>query len=329
MAEVPKTASSVKAPAKPTETKPVGTATVKATATAAEKTPPAQQVQAARPQVRPLQFRIERGQRRERFLKLMIYGNYGVGKTTLACSALQVPSMADVLMINAEAGDLSVEGEEKLDAITVQDFRTLSRVHEYLKQHCKARDENNEEFLRKSEANLLGVEESEIVKPRHYRTCVVDTLSEIEAYCFNQLLGISDTTKLDDETQSAEWAEYKKNHSMMLRLVRKFRDLPMHVIFTCGEQYNQDETKKYKYSPDLTGKLSKKVQGFMDMVGYFVMAKQGEQDARVLYVQPSATGKFDAKHRYWKFKGNHFLNPSIAGILKEVGLLDKEGAALK
>jgi len=274
-------------------------------------------------------FRIETVQRRERYLKLLIYGNYGVGKTTLACSALQVPTMNNVLMINAEAGDLSVDQEDDLDAITITDFRALGRINEYLKQHCKARDAGNTDELIKMEAHLRGVDTKAIKKPREYRTVILDSLSELEAYCFEQLLGITDTTRLDEETQSAEWGEYKQNNTMILRVVRAFRDLPMHVIFTCAEKYTQDETKKFKYTPDMTGKLSKKIQGFMDMVGYYAQGKDGDKVQRRLYVMPSGLGKYDAKHRYQSFKGEHFIDPTIGNILKEVGLLKKDGTPLK
>ena len=278
---------------------------------------------------RPPMFRIETVQRRERFLKLLIYGNYGVGKTTLACSALEVEGMNNVLMINAEAGDLSVDQEDNLDAITITDFRALGRINEFLKQHCKARDADDIDRLRTMEATLRGVEEDEIKEPRQYRTVILDSLSELESYCFDQLLGITDTTRLDEETQSAEWGEYKQNNTMMLRVVRAFRDLPMHVIFTCAEKYTQDETKKFKYTPDMTGKLSKKIQGFMDMVGYYAQGKDGDNIQRRLYVMPSGTGKYDAKHRYQSFSGDHFVDPTIGSILKEVGLLNKDGTALK
>lgn len=276
--------------------------------------------------VRKPQFRIEKVERRERFLKMLIYGNYGVGKTTLAASALDVPAMNDVLLVSAEAGDLSVADMEGLDAITLTDFRALGGINEFLKQHCRARDADDTEELIKLESHLRG---EDVTKPKKYRTVILDSLTEIEAYCFNQLLGITDATRLDEETQSSEWTEYKKNHTMMLRVVRAFRDLPMHVIFTAAEQYQQDETKKMKFSPDLTGKLSKKVQGFMDMVGYYQQARKGEEIARRLYVMPSPAGRYDAKHRYASYKGEYFTDPTIGTILKEVGLLDKSGAAIK
>ena len=103
----------------------------------------------------------------------------------------------------------------------------------------------------------------------------------------------------------------------------------MHVIFTAAEQFNQDENKRYKYSPDLTGKLSKKIQGFMDMVGYLAVGKEGEKTIRRLYVSPSPQGKYDAKHRYQAFTAEFFLNPTIKSILIETGLANKDGTPLK
>lgn len=280
--------------------------------------------------VRKPAFRLQAVEKREHYLKLLVYGNYGVGKTTLAGTALEVERMKDVVMVSAESGELAVEHMEGLDSIDVQDFRQLGQIHEYLRQHCRARDEGDLDRLRTMEAALRECDEKDIPEPKQYRTVILDSLSELEAYCFNQLLSISDSTRLDEEVQSAEWAEYKKNHTMLLRVVRAFRDLPMNVIFTCGEKYNQDETKKYKYTLDLTGQLAKKIQGFMDMVGYYVMGR-GEDGGiqRRLYVMPSGTGRYDAKHRYQAFKGDHFVDPTIGSILKEVGLLNKNGTPLK
>jgi len=278
--------------------------------------------------VRPALFRVESSQRRERYLKMLIYGNFGVGKTYLAGTASRVKDMTDVLMISAEAGTLTLAEFEGIDEIAVQDFKTLGRINEYLKQHCKARDDNDVDKLRELQAAVTGEEVEDIKEPKRYYTVIMDSLTELEAYCFNQLLGITDTTRLDEDPESAEWSEYKKNHTMMQRVVRAFRDLPMHVIFTASEQYQQDENKRYKFSPDLTGKLSKKIQGFMDMVGYLAVGKEGEKTIRRLYVSPSPTGKYDAKHRYSAFQHDHFTNPTIGTILKETGLADG-GIALK
>jgi hypothetical protein len=300
--------------------------------------------QATAQAIRPAAFKIREVQRRERYLKLLVYGNYGTGKTYLAGTASEVASMGDILMINAESGDLTLDAFTGIDEITVREFRTLARVYEFIVQHCKYRDAGADEQLWALQNSLFDGMSDRL---RRYRTVIVDSLSEIEKLALNQVLGITDSTKLDDNPDAAEWKEYKQNHTLVIRMVRAFRNLPMHIIFTCAESFVQDETKKMKYQPALTGKLAKEVQGFMDMVGYLVAAQKaapmspqqvaqaaadpndtGPQSRR-LYVTPSAQGKFDAKHRYVNFKGTHFDDPSILKILQQTKLIDAEGAFIR
>lgn len=279
----------------------------------------------------PPLFRIESVERRAHHLKMLIYGVAGVGKTTFACSSTQVPQMSNVLMINAEGGHLSVATDDfpHLDMIPVKTFKQLGQIQNFLDQHCRARDAEDVAKLRKIQAVAFGVPEESIDEPITYNTIVIDSLSEIEQLCFNQLLNISDSTRIDEETDTEGWDEYRANGKMIMRLIRKYRDLPMHVIMTSAEKYNQDETKKYKYVPDLSGQLSKKIQGVFDCVGYYVQASKDGAISRRLYVMPSAQGKYDAKHRYASFKGAHFDNPTMETMLTEVGLLSEGGVALK
>src|SRR3989304_8659426 len=48
----------------------------------------------------------------DRWLKMIAYGDYGSGKTRLLGSAVLVPDMRDVFLIDAEAGDLTIATEE-------------------------------------------------------------------------------------------------------------------------------------------------------------------------------------------------------------------------
>lgn len=281
----------------------------------------------------PFVIKTRADRKEEKFLKIMFYGDYGVGKTFLAGTAAEVPSMGDVLLLNAESGDLTLDtsdkhGFEKIDSVTVSSFTQVANVYDFLKVHCDYRDNPAKiPELKALQARLTGVEVESIADEdvKRYRTVIIDSLTEVEVYCMNQLLGINDKTGLQDETQSAEWAEYKKQFHMIQRLIRAYRDLPIHVIITCARQYNQDEQKKMIFGPNLTGKLSGAVQGFMDIVGYLVLgqAEATGKDTTIprrMFVTP--IGRYAAKNRFSSFKGAHFDNPTMKSILTEVGLLE-------
>lgn len=268
-------------------------------------------------------FTIQTVQNKDRYINLLVYGPYGVGKTTLAGSSVRVPQMQDVIVIDAEAGDLSLLDTdfENVDTIRCKSYKEVARAQEFLKAHCAARDRNDVDAMLRMEQMLKPG--TQIDTPKRYRTVIIDSLTEVETFCMYQLLGITDQTKIDEEVQNAEFAEYKRNHSMIQRLVRSFRDLPMNVIMIAAAQYTQDEQKRMVFGPQLTGKLAKQVQGFMDMVGFLVTATGEEgKSVRRMMVQPNA--RYDAKNRFAVYKQEHFENPTMESILKAVGLYDSQ-----
>jgi len=275
-------------------------------------------------------FHIQEAGTGEQYLNLMVYAEYGVGKTFLMGTSVSVPQMEDVLLIDAESGDLTLTSTDsydfdKIDRIKVTDYSQISRVYEYLAVHCKLRDSKDPddiERLRKHESKLKG---REIKKPRRYRTVIIDSLTEVETYCMYGLLGINDMTAIDEETASPEWNEYKKQNNSVQRLIRKFRNLPMNVLMVCACDYVQDDQKRMLYVPKMTGQLRNSCQGFMDMVGYMVLVKGSDDEMhRRMWVQP--VGRFKAKCRFSNYTKTHFDDPTLAKILKAVGLTSGKSA---
>lgn len=239
------------------------------------------------------------------WLKLFFYGDFGAGKTVLSAQAVDIPRMRDVLFLNAEAGLKSVkesdavENYEDIDSILVQDYETFVSVHRMLVAHCQARDAGDESRLERM-AQKYGYNPE-----RRYKTVVIDSLSEIENMNFARIIGMESDDLLQDMPETT-FTDYGRNRQMLHKIVRAFRNLPMNVIVTCGADWDQDEKKKYKMQPRLTGKLSKDVQAFFDVVGFVQTAAQSSKDdsgdstggstmARRLWLQP--IGKFDAKSR--------------------------------
>ena len=215
-------------------------------------------------------------------LKMLVYGDPGVGKTVLAATAMAVPSLREVLFINVESGILSITDAEEIGVPELPDIKDFNSFKEL---------EDIFLFL--------------VTQPHGYKTVVVDSLSELQKYNLDSIVGekMGKASKSGQTRTSPDdiWQEdYGESTQNMRRVVRRFRDLPMNVIFTCHAVTSQDESKKEVIRPALTPKLCTSVEGYVDVVGYLytkeVVTTDGEESlVRKLLVQPY--GKFHAKDR--------------------------------
>lgn len=263
-------------------------------------------------------------------INMIVYGAYGNGKTTLMATAADVDEMSDVLMIDIESGKLSIKDnarikrKDRIDTVRVTNFKQMAHiVDQFLRAHIKLRDSEKPEDIKKLielEAKFRGVDAAKIKTPRRYQTVIVDSLTELDKLVTYELLGFSTEAKLtdllsDNDMEVAEFKEYKQNNQMMQLIVRAFRDLDVNSLFVIQEAYVQDELKRMMYSPALTGKLGKQVQGMVDIVGYLMVGtpKEGEKEApRRLMLQPS--NRFDAKSRMSNFKESFIDSPSMQKV---------------
>jgi hypothetical protein len=265
-----------------------------------------------------------------KFLNMLVYGAHGAGKTSLFASAVDVEQANDVLVVMAEGGEVvfddneRISQPERLDVIKVDRIEQFQKIYEFLKLHCTLRDDpTKEKQLLDLQKMVFGDADDERV--RHYRTVIIDSLSEIEAYCLAKILNL-DALGLDsgDDMEVAGFPQFRKNLHMMQRAVRQFRDLPIHALFTCAQSFTQDERKAYHYGPKLTGQLSGIVQGFFDVVGWLVVGQKPAEDApgpRRLFVQPQSNPKADAKCRLASYKSDFFDNPTMHDIFVGTGFI--------
>lgn len=207
---------------------------------------------------------------------MLVYGKHGAGKTTLAASSVDVEQMNDVLVVMAEGGEVVFEDNnrvaayEGLDIVKVDRIEQFQKIYEFLKAHVSMRDNPAMEGeMQKLQEMVFGEFDGRL---RKYRTVIIDSLSEIEAYCLAKILNL-DNLGLDsgEEFDVAGFPQFRKNLHIMQRAIRQFRDLQIHVIMTCAESWSQDERKAYSYSPKLTGQLASIAQGFFDVVGWLVV----------------------------------------------------------
>lgn len=270
-------------------------------------------------QAPPAPFQIRTQRKRTPWLKGLIYADYGTGKTFLCATSSEVPEMNDVIMMNAESGDMSMQGFD-VDDIPLNTYRQVNQIYNFLKLHCELRDSkapDAEQKLIALQARFMGITEDEVKEMgvRRYKTVIIDSLTEVQKYCMYQLLGIQiGKQALDIEPDNPQFAEWGKSLEMISLLVRSFRDLPMHVLFVCSEQTEQDDRKRHFKSPNLPGKLAGAVQGFVDFVGYYLAAPAAEGGAvqRRLYLVKQQT--VQAKNRFRGWDGQWIDNPHMRDI---------------
>jgi hypothetical protein len=290
--------------------------------------------QSAAPMIKAAPFQINPLGNRQQWLKFLVYGKHGSGKTTLAATSVDCEAMRDILFIDAEQGETAVQDNPRIkndnliSHVSVKSFKQVAYIHQFLQAHCIARDAKDLPRLRELESKITGVKPTDIEVPKQFRTVLVDSLTEIDQYCLYALRGVSQDQLLDDpgDVESVEWKGYGKNNEMVKMLCRAYRDLPMHVIFSCSEQWTQNELKKFHYTPAMTGKLSGQIQGMVDIVGYLVVSAQendqGELNRRML-IQPGEinNARFDAKNRRAIYKKSSWDDPTMSVIMRDTGMI--------
>lgn len=201
---------------------------------------------------------IEKPEARMGYINALFYGAPGVGKTVLAGSADAVPEMRPVLLIDVEGGTLSLRSTfPEVDVVRVQTWDDMQRVYGALYDGT-----------------------------HDYKTVVLDSLTEIQKFSMYNIMNGLLKKEPDRDPDVPGMREWGKNIEQMRRLVRAFRDLPMHTIFTALVAYEKDnKTGVVQARPSLSGKLSGEVAGFVDLVLYMYTKLVDQRIIRLMLTQ--------------------------------------------
>lgn len=290
------------------------------------------------------------------YQNILLYSDYGAGKTTLAATSLFVPDMCDILFVSLESGEKALRqvarwakqkgiDPNRLLVIPVETFQQYAQVYEFLKIHLDARDRNDLNTLRALEAQIRNLpmdirQNPELLaeavpNPLKFRTVIVDSLSEAQKYCMYQVLGIDPATqRIDEEPDKAEWTDWGHSREMIQFLVRRLRDLPINAIFTAGEAIDKDNKNIFHYDVALPGKLAGDVRGLVDTVGYILEGTDPVSGAPVRRLILKAgtymgTKEIKAKNRYGdNLKQNWIDNPTMYDLYN-LGKLEQENGKQK
>lgn len=231
------------------------------------------------------EVKIRQLQETPQFVKLLVYGYSGAGKTVFASTAPRP------LLIDVEGGTMSIrQFGRKVDVVRITSFEQLKSVY-----------------------NSIETDGSK------WDTIIIDSLTELMKSSMTAVMGevVAQNPRRDPDIPGLQ--EYGKNAEIIRKVIRRFRDLPKHVIFTCLTLDTTDQDTGLPVAkPALTGKMANEVPAYMDVVGRLIKRRNREDATKIdRILQLDSDDTFVAKSRHSGL-GSELLFPDFAEMVKAV-----------
>jgi hypothetical protein len=205
------------------------------------------------------------------YFNMLVYGESGIGKTTLAGSAVEVPEMRPVIFLDIEGGTLSLRDRyPEVEKVRIDSWDDLVETYKGLREN-----------------------------PTEYRTVVLDSISELQEFGMDEIM-LRAIRKAEDEGDERDpdlpsIGEHGKSANRMRKVIRRFRDLPMNTIFTALERVDIDPKRRKFIKPQVSPNLSGQLAGFLDVVLYMYNKEVDGEIRRI--VLSRTTDEVTAKDR--------------------------------
>lgn len=218
-------------------------------------------------------------------LKMMIYSEPGVGKTTLVG---QVPNN---LIIDTEKGRITLEENKKHDSnmvapgVAVLPYKTFEGLELAIKKFHEEPDA------------LKNIE-----------TITIDTLNNLHKRGLEAVLEREwNKNPVSVNRYVPETEHHTENNELVRRLVQSMVDLDRNVIFIAHSKTVEPKNKPSKTYPDFSERLANTISAMVDVVGYMYMAEIEGEVHRVIRFRP--TEGITAKSRLKQLPDN-MIDPS-------------------
>lgn len=197
------------------------------------------------------------------FLRMLSYGQPGTGKTTAATSLSQ---LGKVLIVDAEGG-VKARALEKHGVV-------LSNIETWPDNPGDMTFEGIEQLYIELRAELMA-------DPDAYVGVVIDSMTELsrrllETVTAAALEKAARLGKQRDRFQT-NLEDYGTASSMMRSVLRRFTDLPLHVVMTALERRDQDDDGAVSYGPALGPAIANDTMGLVDVVCYSTVEQIGDE----------------------------------------------------
>lgn len=223
-------------------------------------------------------------------VSVLMWGREGTGKTTAALRLTKLNPKGKVVLINAEAG-------AKKEAL-VQHGIDAARI-EVWPSEAQGPGHITYETI---EAEVIGPMREALAKdPDAYIGVVIDSFSEVARRILEDVVAKAYDKAMRLGKNRDRWfvdlADHGVAASQMRSLLRRFRDLNVHLVITALERRDVDENGGgVSYGPALGPAVGNDTMGLVDLVGYCQVERVGDTDFRTATFTPTQTRR--AKDRY-------------------------------
>lgn len=237
-----------------------------------------------------------------RYVKALVFGPPGQGKTYFLGTAQEDPRTSPMLLLDFEGGDETLAGLD-IDIAPIRSWDDYSEVYEALS------------------GDHWSLEGSSLKEGESYRSIGIDSISETHTWALLEILDQSTAASARrTDPDLLEIQDYGKATIQMRRLLREFRDLPLHVFYTATAKSADERGVGKVKVPALSGAMSEEVVGLMSVAGYLAVVEEDDEIYRELILQNIPGFRTKVRVPWESEAPDSIQEPTIPALLDALGI---------
>ncbi len=232
----------------------------------------------------------------KRFCKGLVFAPGGAGKTVFLGTAALDERTAPCLLLDFEGGTESLAGLD-IDIAPIEGWRDYSEIFE-----------------------LLASGDS------GYNSCAIDSISETHKFALLDILRKEGPNRKDPDL--LQQGDYGKATVQLRRLLREFRDLPMHVFFASHAKEVEIPREGRVRIPDMAGQMAEEVAGLMSVCGYLAQFEEEGELHRTLLLHSFPKYRIKARTRWGQEAPEELIDPTVTTLLDALGYGDNSNGVV-